>query len=118
MLPLPRAEQTFPADRSRGFPLPVLSISIQRFLIFDDSFSALDYRTDRTLRGALKKEAAGVTKLIVAQRIGTIKDADRIIVVDDGRIAGQGTHKELLENCEVYKEIAESQLSKEELLNA
>jgi ABC-type multidrug transport system, ATPase and permease components len=59
-----------------------------------------------------------VTKLIVAQRIGTIKDADRIIVVDDGRIAGQGTHKELLENCEVYKEIAESQLSKEELLNA
>ena len=87
-------------------------------LIFDDSFSALDYRTDRTLRGALKKEAAGVTKLIVAQRIGTIKDADRIIVVDDGRIAGQGTHKELLENCEVYKEIAESQLSKEELLNA
>jgi len=87
-------------------------------LIFDDSFSALDYRTDRTLRGALKKEAAGVTKLIVAQRIGTIKDADRIIVVDDGRLAGQGTHKELLENCEVYKEIAESQLSKEELLNA
>jgi ATP-binding cassette subfamily B protein len=87
-------------------------------LIFDDSFSALDYRTDRVLRGALKKEAKGVTKLIVAQRIGTIKDADRIIVVDDGHIAGQGTHKELLDTCEVYREIAESQLSKEELANA
>ena len=87
-------------------------------LIFDDSFSALDYRTDNVLRGALKKEAKGVTKLIVAQRIGTIKDADRIVVVDDGHIVGQGTHKELLENCEVYREIAESQLSKEELANA
>lgn len=87
-------------------------------LIFDDSFSALDYRTDRILRGALKKEAKGVTKLIVAQRIGTIKDADRIVVVDDGHVVGQGTHKELLENCEVYREIAESQLSKEELANA
>lgn len=87
-------------------------------LIFDDSFSALDYRTDNVLRSALKKEAKGVTKLIVAQRIGTIKDADRIVVVDDGHVVGQGTHKELLDTCEVYREIAESQLSKEELANA
>ena len=84
-------------------------------LIFDDSFSALDYKTDRTLRDALKKTCAGVTKLIVAQRIGTIRDADRIIVLDEGRIAGQGTHEELMRTCAVYQEIASSQLSKEEL---
>jgi len=83
--------------------------------IFDDSFSALDYKTDRTLRSALKKETAGVTSLIVAQRIGTIKDADRIIVIDDGRAVGIGTHDELMANCDVYREIALSQLSKEEL---
>ena len=84
-------------------------------LIFDDSFSALDYKTDRTLRDALKKTCAGVTKLIVAQRIGTIRDADRIIVLDEGRVAGQGTHEELMRTCAVYQEIASSQLSKEEL---
>lgn len=84
-------------------------------LIFDDSFSALDYKTDRTLRQTLKKETAGTTNIIVAQRIGTIKDADLIIVLDEGRIAGMGKHKELLETCSVYKEIALSQLSKEEL---
>lgn len=83
--------------------------------IFDDSFSALDYKTDRTLRSMLKKETAGVTSLIVAQRIGTIMDADQIIVPDEGRMVGQGTHKELLNNCEVYREIAMSQLSEEEL---
>lgn len=83
--------------------------------IFDDSFSALDYKTDRVLRSALKKETAGVTSLIVAQRIGTIKDADRIIVVDEGRAVGIGTHDELMASCEVYREIALSQLSKEEL---
>lgn len=83
--------------------------------IFDDSFSALDYKTDRALRSALKKETAGVTSLIVAQRIGTIMDADRIIVLDEGKIVGIGKHKELLENCAVYKEIAMSQLSEEEL---
>lgn len=85
--------------------------------IFDDSFSALDYKTDRILRSALKKEAADKTMLIVAQRIGTIKDADKIIVIDEGRIAGTGTHSELLKNCEVYQQIALSQLSKEELEN-
>ena len=83
--------------------------------IFDDSFSALDYKTDRVLRSALKKETAGVTSLIVAQRIGTIKDADRIIVVDEGRAVGIGTHDELMASCDVYREIALSQLSKEEL---
>lgn len=86
--------------------------------IFDDSFSALDYKTDRALRTALKKETADATKLIVAQRIGTIMDADRIIVLDEGKIAGQGTHKELLKTCKIYREIAESQLSKEEIENA
>lgn len=83
--------------------------------IFDDSFSALDYKTDRVLRSRLKQESAGVTTLIVAQRIGTIMDADKIIVLDDGRAVGIGTHKQLLETCPVYKQIAASQLSKEEL---
>lgn len=83
--------------------------------IFDDSFSALDYKTDRELRSALKKETSGITSVIVAQRIGTIMDADRIVVLEDGKIAGIGTHKELLKSCSVYKEIAVSQLSEEEL---
>ncbi|MNB67299.1 putative multidrug export ATP-binding/permease protein [compost metagenome] len=84
-------------------------------LIFDDSFSALDYKTDRKLRSELKKGARGTTMLIVAQRIGTIKDADKIIVLEDGIIAGMGTHEELMNTCGVYQEIAYSQLSKEEL---
>ena len=83
--------------------------------IFDDSFSALDYRTDRALRSALKKECADATKIIVAQRIGTIRDADKIIVLENGTIAGIGKHDELMKNCEVYRQIAYSQLSKEEL---
>ena len=87
-------------------------------LIFDDSFSALDYKADRILRSALKKETSSTTTLIVAQRIGTIKDADKIIVLDEGKMAGMGTHNELLKNCEVYRQIALSQLSKEELENA
>lgn len=84
-------------------------------LIFDDSFSALDYKTDRDLRTSLKKENEGVTNIIVAQRIGTIKDADNIIVLDKGKIVGQGKHKDLLKDCKVYHEIALSQLSEEEL---
>ena len=87
-------------------------------LIFDDSFSALDYKTDKLLREAIKEKAEGTTCLIVAQRIGTIKNADKIIVLDSGKIVGEGTHDELMESCEVYKEIALSQLSKEELENA
>ena len=83
--------------------------------IFDDSFSALDYRTDRTLRETLKNEIAGATTLIVAQRIGTIMDADRIVVIDDGAVVGVGRHEELLRTCPVYLDIARSQFSDEEL---
>lgn len=84
-------------------------------LIFDDSFSALDYKTDVTLRRALKEATADTTTLIVAQRISTIIHADQIVVLDEGKVAGQGTHEELLKNCEVYRQIATSQLSEEEL---
>ena len=86
--------------------------------IFDDSFSALDYKTDATLRKALKEHTKTSTSLIVAQRIGTIMNADKIIVLDNGKCVGMGTHKELLKSCKVYKQIALSQLSKEELENA
>ncbi len=86
--------------------------------IFDDSFSALDYKTDQLLRHELKKYTKDTTSLIVAQRIGTIMNADKIVVLDEGQCVGMGTHKELLKNCEVYKEIAYSQLTKEELENA
>ncbi|MFB5760103.1 ABC transporter ATP-binding protein [Paenibacillus medicaginis] len=85
--------------------------------IFDDSFSALDYKTDRILRSALKKQTGDATTLIVAQRIGTIKDADRIIVLENGEIVGSGTHEELMDHCSTYQEIAYSQLSKEELVH-
>lgn len=84
-------------------------------LVFDDSFSALDYKTDHALRQALRKQTSGTTNIIVAQRIGTIRDADCILVIEDGAIVGKGTHRELMESCKVYQEIAYSQLSKEEL---
>ena len=87
-------------------------------LIFDDSFSALDYKTDKNLRASIKENLSETTCLIVAQRIGTIKNADKIIVLDKGRIVGEGKHDELMKNCAVYKEIALSQLTKEELKNA
>ncbi len=83
--------------------------------IFDDSFSALDYKTDVTLRKALKEKTENSTVLIVAQRISTILHAEQIIVLDDGEVAGIGTHRELLRDCEVYRQIAESQLSEQEL---
>ena len=86
--------------------------------IFDDSFSALDYKTDFELRKMLKEYTNCATILIVAQRIGTIMNADKIIVLDSGKCVGIGTHKELLKKCEVYRQIASSQLSKEELENA
>lgn len=85
--------------------------------IFDDSFSALDYKTDVVLRRALKKETKDATTLIVAQRISTILHADKILVLDEGRVVGQGTHKELLKSCDIYRQIAMSQLSEEELAN-
>jgi ATP-binding cassette subfamily B protein len=84
-------------------------------MIFDDSFSALDYKTDRELRKQLNTDCKDCTKLIVAQRIGTIRDADRIVVLDEGKVVGMGTHQELMDSCEVYQQIAYSQLSKEEL---
>lgn len=84
-------------------------------LVFDDSFSALDYKTDRALRQALRQQTGGTTNIIVAQRIGTIRDADCILVIEDGAIVGKGTHREVMESCKVYQEIAYSQLSKEEL---
>lgn len=84
-------------------------------LIFDDSFSALDFKTDRKLRSALQNELKDTTKIIVAQRVGTIKDVDQIIVIEDGKVAGKGTHEELLANNDIYREIAQSQLSEEEL---
>lgn len=84
-------------------------------LVFDDSFSALDYKTDHALRQALREQTGGTTNIIVAQRIGTIRDADCILVIEDGAIVGKGTHRELMESCKVYQEIAYSQLSKEEL---
>jgi ATP-binding cassette subfamily B protein len=84
-------------------------------LVFDDSFSALDFKTDREVRDALAKETAGSTMLIVAQRIGTIMNADQIMVLDEGKVVGLGTHQELLKSCEVYRQIAESQLSEKEL---
>lgn len=86
--------------------------------VFDDSFSALDYKTDRVLRSALKQNTNGATSMIVAQRIGTIMDADKIMVLDEGKVVGMGTHRELLKTCPIYLEIAESQLSKEEIANA
>lgn len=84
-------------------------------MIFDDTFSALDYKTDMLVRKELKAHLDDTTILIVAQRIGTIKNADKILVLHDGEIAGLGTHEDLLKNCSVYKEIALSQLSEEEL---
>ena len=83
--------------------------------IFDDSFSALDYKTDSDLRKALRQDLSHSTVIIVAQRINTIMNADQILVLDAGKIVGKGKHKELLKDCEVYKQIASSQLSKEEL---
>ena len=83
--------------------------------LFDDSFSALDFQTDKALRNALKEEAQGKTVLIVTQRIATIMNADKIVVIDKGEIVGQGTHETLLKTCKVYQEIAASQLAPEEL---
>jgi len=83
--------------------------------VFDDSFSALDFKTDAALRAALRKEISNATVIIVAQRISSVMDADRIVVLDQGRVAGMGAHRELLQTCEVYREICSSQLSEEEL---
>ena len=128
------AQSTFVLDHPQGLDTPVAQggtnfsggqrqrLAIARVLIrkaeiyvFDDSFSALDFSTDAKLRRALRERMPDITKIIVAQRVGTIIDASRIIVLDEGKVAGIGTHRELLETCTVYREIAQSQLSKEEL---
>ena len=85
-------------------------------LILDDSFSALDYKTDLELRNALDERMGGTTRIIVAQRVGTIKDADEILVLDEGRLVGKGTHRHLMESCPLYREIAESQAMQEGVL--
>ena len=86
-----------------------------KILILDDSTSAVDTKTDALIRKAFREDIPDTTKLIISQRISSIEDADRIVVLDDGKVVGQGTHKELLDNCDVYRQIAESQLSQSEL---
>lgn len=113
--PIARGGQNVSGGQKQRLSIARAICKEPEILIFDDSFSALDYKTDRALRTALKKETEGTTSMIVAQRIGTIMDADKIVVLDEGKVVGMGTHKQLLKNCKVYKEIAYSQLSKEEL---
>jgi ATP-binding cassette subfamily B protein len=108
--------RTSPGDRNSGFRSPERWPVGPRIYIFDDSFSALDFRTDAKLRSALRSEIADGTVIIVAQRVSTVMNADRIIVLEDGKIVGVGKHKELMNSCEVYREIVSSQLSEEELV--
>ena len=111
-----RAVPTYPAVRSKRLFLSApCDCKETKSLYFDDSFSALDYKTDVTLRAALKEKTQDSTVIIVAQRISTILHAEQIIVLDDGKIVGIGTHKELLKSCEAYYQIASSQLSETEL---
>ena len=105
----------FLVDRSNVCRLQEPWSENQKSYIFDDSFSALDFKTDAKLRAALKEETTEATVLIVAQRVSTVMDADRIIVLDEGNVVGIGTHEELMDTCEVYKEIVSSQLSEEEI---
>lgn len=113
--PVAQAGSNFSGGQKQRISIARAICRRPEIMIFDDSFSALDYKTDRTLRKELERSCGDVTRLIVAQRIGTIRDADRIIVLEEGVMVGCGTHSELMENCEVYRQIALSQLSKEEL---
>ena len=113
--PLSRGGTNLSGGQKQRISIARALIRKPEIYIFDDCFSALDFKTDAMLRAALSKEAASATKIIIAQRISTVMDADKIIVLSDGEIAGTGTHKELLKTCEVYREIAETQLSLEEL---
>ncbi|KEY47985.1 multidrug ABC transporter ATP-binding protein [Streptococcus equinus] len=115
--PVSQGGQNFSGGQKQRLAIARALARKPEIVIFDDSFSALDYKTDRILRSQLKERTANMTKLIVAQRISTIMDADQILVLDEGKVVGQGTHEELLANNEVYREIAYSQLSKEELEN-
>ena len=103
------------AGRSSGSAIARALVRRPEIFVFDDSFSALDFKTDAKLRAALRKETAEATVIIVAQRVSTVMDADRIVVLDEGRVAGIGSHKELMQTCEVYREIVSSQLSEEEI---
>jgi ATP-binding cassette subfamily B protein len=115
--PVSQGGQNFSGGQKQRLAIARALARKPEIIIFDDSFSALDYKTDRILRSQLKERTANMTKLIVSQRISTIMDADQILVLDEGKVVGQGTHEELLANNEVYREIAYSQLSKEELEN-
>ena len=115
--PVAQSGQNFSGGQKQRLAIARALARKPEIIIFDDSFSALDYKTDRILRSQLKERTADMTKLIVAQRISTIMDADQILVLDEGKVVGQGTHEELLANNDVYREIAYSQLSKEELEN-
>lgn len=115
--PVSQGGQNFSGGQKQRLAIARALARKPEIIIFDDSFSALDYKTDRILRSQLKERTANMTKLIVAQRISTIMDADQILVLDEGKVVGQGTHGKLLANNEVYREIAYSQLSKEELEN-
>lgn len=115
--PVAQGGQNFSGGQKQRLAIARALARKPEIIIFDDSFSALDYKTDRILRSQLKERTPNMTKLIVAQRISTIMDADQILVLDEGRVVGQGTHEELLANNDVYREIAYSQLSKEELEN-
>src|SRR5699024_7799734 len=115
--PVSQGGQNFSGGQKQRLAIARALARKPEIIIFDDSFSALDYKTDRILRTQLREKTSHMTKLIVAQRIATIMDADQILVLDKGRVVGQGTHKELLASNEVYREIAYSQLSKEELEN-
>lgn len=115
--PVAQGGSNFSGGQKQRISIARAVFAAPEIYIFDDSFSALDYKTDKKLRSVLSTETAGVTSFIVAQRIGTVRDADKIIVIDEGKMAGIGTHEELLKTCEVYQQIALSQLSKEELAN-
>ena len=115
--PVAQGGQNFSGGQKQRLAIARALARKPEIIIFDDSFSALDYKTDRILRSQLKERTPNMTKLIVAQRISTIMDADQILVLDEGRVVGQGTHEELLANNDVYREIAYSQISKEELEN-
>ena len=111
----PGRQRTSPGGQKQRLSIARALVRRPEIYIFDDSFSALDFKTDARLRAALKRETAEATVLVVAQRVGTVMDADRIIVLDEGRIAGMGTHRELLRSSAVYREIVSSQLAEEEI---